>query len=175
MPKLIEKSDKDDIAKRRTVMVLEVLSGRLPVSDAIEKNAISRGTYYELESRALMAMLDALTPGTTKPGPSLSQQKDLVAAEARVEKLEQDKRRLEKLLSLTKRVLDGPMTTTSGRKRRRSRKSSKRSSSSSSPSTSEMKQTKSRRSKTTTKSTRSTSSSTPIASGEVEPSNGSEN
>ena len=34
-------------------MILEVLSGEKPVTDAIEQAKISRGHYYQLEERAL--------------------------------------------------------------------------------------------------------------------------
>jgi len=161
MPKMIEKSDKDDIAKRRTVMILDVLSGRTPVSEAIEKASISRGTYYQLESKALMAMLDALAPGETKTGPSPSMSKALTAAEDKADRLEQDKRRLERLLAMTTQVLKGPMTTKAGRRRRK--KNSKPSSPNCSPSKTASKKTRRPKQMSTPP-----SDSTPTANGEAE-------
>jgi len=160
MPKMIENSDKDDVAKQRTLMILEVLSGRLPVSDAIQKWSISRAAYYQLESRALRAMLDALTPGETKTGPSPDPDKILAAVQEKVERLEQDKRRLERLLSVTTRVIEGSKAT-GGKKRK---KGSKRSSPSSSATTASGKATK--RAK---RMSRPSGPSTPTASGEAEP------
>ncbi len=161
MPKMIESSDKDDIAKRRTVMILDVLSGRTPVSDAIEQASISRAMYYQLESKALVAMLDALTPGESKTGPSPSSNKALTTAQDRIERLEQDKRRLERLLSMTTRVLEGPMKKARGRKRKTSSTPSNDSSTNSSPSTTAKK-------KQTKRMISPPATSTPTASGEVE-------
>src|SRR6266700_3890807 len=62
--RLLEPSDLDEMARRRCLMILSVLSGEVSVSDAIEQTQISRGFYYDLEERALSAMLLALTPGT---------------------------------------------------------------------------------------------------------------
>jgi hypothetical protein len=42
LPLLIGKMNDMDIAKRRAVMILEVLSGHTPVTDAIERAKISR-------------------------------------------------------------------------------------------------------------------------------------
>jgi hypothetical protein len=158
MPKMIENSDKDDVAKRRTVMILDVLSGRMPVSEAIQKASISRPAYYQLESKALMAMLDALTPGETKTGPSPDPCKTLASVQEKVERLEQDKRRLERLLSVTTRVLKGSAKTTGGRKRKKGSKPS-------SPSSSETKVAKKKRTK---RMSSPSAPSTPTASGEAE-------
>lgn len=96
-------------------MVLSVLSGETPVTDAIAASNISRPLYYQLEERALKAMLKALTPGSeavpiTGPDPvSLRRIADL---EAKVQQLEQDKRRMDRLLYLTRKVVKtGPLTT----------------------------------------------------------------
>jgi len=158
LPKMIAKSDKDAIAKRRTIMILDVLSGRTPVTDAIARAEISRQTYYQLEMKALVGMLDALTPGETKRGPSPKAHKALEEAEQKIERLEQDKRRLERLLSMTTRVLEGPLKMAAGRKRKP--KSSKPSSKPSSATT---------KTKPSPNSNRATppEPSTPTASGEA--------
>src|SRR5688572_32482695 len=60
---LTGRPDLDDLARRRCLMVLSVLSGEKPVTTAVEELAISRGTYYQLETKAILAMLRALAPG----------------------------------------------------------------------------------------------------------------
>lgn len=113
MPRNLTAQDLDEIGRRRCLMILEVLSGRVPVTDAIAAAKISRGTYYQLE--ALAAMLTALSPSSSDSSTS-SASKEVEALQARVDKLETDKRRLERLLQLaTKVVKPGPLTTGKGR------------------------------------------------------------
>jgi hypothetical protein len=86
------------------------------VTDAITEAGISRATYYHLETRALSAMLRALGPGAeeTEDG---SPQRQVAKLEKKVKLLEQGKRRAERLLLMTRRVM-GPVktrSTTSGR------------------------------------------------------------
>jgi hypothetical protein len=112
---LLEQQDLDEIARRRCLMVMSVLSGETPVTDAITSANISRQLYYQLEERALKAMLRALTPGTeTAPitGPDPASLRRIAELEAKVHQLEQDKRRTDRLLYLTRKVVKtGPMTT----------------------------------------------------------------
>jgi hypothetical protein len=105
------------MAKRRCLLVLSVLSGERPVSDVIEEAEISRPMYYQLEERALRAMLTALTPGASEPG-ATEPAKRIAELEQRVEQLEADKRRGERLLLLTRKVLKGPMKLAVGRPRK---------------------------------------------------------
>jgi hypothetical protein len=70
--------------------------------------------YYQLEERALRAMLVALTPGATEPGAS-EPAKRIAELEKRVAHLERVKRRSERLLLLTRKVLKGPMKVSAGR------------------------------------------------------------
>jgi hypothetical protein len=112
---LKEKEELDEIAQRRTLMILEVLSGQKPVTDAIEQAKISRGHYYQLEERALKAILTAMEPGTS-PGRPPETTTRLLQLEEKVKELEADKRRLERLLSMTRKVLrPGPMKSWPGR------------------------------------------------------------
>jgi hypothetical protein len=114
---LKEKNELDEIAQRRTLMLLEVLSGQKPVTDAIAEAQISRGHYYQLEERALKAILEAMEPGAG-PGRPPETTSRLLQQEQRVKELEADKRRLERLLSMTRKVLrPGPMKTALGRPR----------------------------------------------------------
>jgi hypothetical protein len=120
-------TDLDPIARSRCLMVLSVLSGEKPVTDAIAEVGISRATYYHLETRALSAMLRALGPGAeeTEDG---SPQRQLAKLERKVKLLEQGKRRVERLLLMTRRVM-GPVktrSTTSGRGPSRSSKRRKK-------------------------------------------------
>ena len=98
------------------------------MSDAITEASVSRGTYYKLESQALRAMLAALQPGaeasSAAEGPALR----IAQLEQKVNRLEQDKRRAERLLFLTRQVVKpGPVKTAQGRPpKRRERPSSTR-------------------------------------------------
>jgi hypothetical protein len=117
---LLQRQELDEVAKRRCLMVLEVLSGAKPVTDVIGQGEMSRATYYKLEERALAAMLRALSPAA---GPDGTDGQALVTALARVEELEaklaraeRDRRRSEKLFVLTRKLVKaGPLTTGSGR------------------------------------------------------------
>lgn len=106
---LHEREDLDEMARRRCLMVLSVLSGERPVTDVIAEAQISRGTYYNLEERALKAMLVALVPGAAE-APSESPAMRIAELEKKVTLLEQHKRRGERLLLLTRKTLKrGPM------------------------------------------------------------------
>lgn len=116
LPSQLKAEDLDEIAKRRCLMLLDVLSGRVPVTDAIGQAKISRGTYYQLEAKALAAMMAAMSPAAKDGGPALVRTKEVEALEQQVKKLEMDKRRLEHLLVVTtKMVKPGPLTTGKGR------------------------------------------------------------
>lgn len=115
VPRWLAKSqDLDAIARSRCLLVLSVLSGEKAVTEAIGEAKISRPGYYALETRALRAMLTALNPlgGVRDDG-----MPDLAAASCRITelerkatKLEQDKRRAERLLLMTRKSLRrGPM------------------------------------------------------------------
>jgi hypothetical protein len=71
VPRWLSKpSDLDLVARNRVLLVLSVLSGEKPVTDAIADTGISRGFYYQLEAKALNAMLLALAPGGRQRGES---------------------------------------------------------------------------------------------------------
>ena len=81
---LMTKTDLDVVARNRVMLVLSVLSGERPVTTAIEEAGISRGFYYQLETKALNAMLLALAPGTDgEPSP------DATGLHARIKQLEE--------------------------------------------------------------------------------------
>lgn len=104
LPKWIkEKQDLDEMARRRCLLILSVLSGEKPVSDAIAESGLSRNTYYQLEEKAPEAMLAALGP--TPPGRKPDRSAEVAALQERVAKLEAEKRRAERLLLLTRKVV----------------------------------------------------------------------
>lgn len=116
VPKWLVKSTAlDAIARSRVMLVLSVLSGEVPVTDAIAQAKVSRGTYYHWETRAVKAMLAALNPmASSAPDGSA----DLSAATARIESLEatvkrltQEKRRSQRLWLLTQKTVRGPVST----------------------------------------------------------------
>jgi hypothetical protein len=117
---LLQRQELDEVAKRRCLMVLEVLSGAKPVTDVIGEGQMSRATYYKLEERALGAMLRALSPTAGTDG---TDGQSLAAALARVQELEEklakaerEGRRSQKLFVLTRKLVKaGPLTTGSGR------------------------------------------------------------
>lgn len=114
---LVQGADLDEMGKRRCLLMLSVLSGERPVSDVIEEAQISRQMYYQLEERALRAMLLALTPGASEPG-AAEPAKRIAELEQKVSQLEADKRRGERLLLLTRKVIKGPMKLAMGRPRK---------------------------------------------------------
>ena len=116
---LKEQQDLDDVARRRCLMVLSVLSGEVPVTDAIVSTGISRQLYYQLEEKALRAMLRALAPGGTSeatgtPGAD-GMLRRMAELEERTKTLEQEKRRAERMLLLTRKLMGrGPVKTGKG-------------------------------------------------------------
>jgi hypothetical protein len=115
LPKWLDLQGLDAVARARCLMVLSVLSGEKTVSDAIAEHKISRGTYYQMETRALTAVLSALnplTPWTEKSSAELSAAATRIEGLlARVEQLEQEKRRTQRLLLLTRKSIRAPVTT----------------------------------------------------------------
>jgi hypothetical protein len=96
----------DEIARRRTLLILSVLSGETTVSDAIETAQISRGTYYKLEQRALEAMVASMIPGAEDgQSQALTRQKRIEQLQGKIRRLEQERRRRDKLESLTTKIL----------------------------------------------------------------------
>ena len=120
---LTGRTDLDQVAQRRCLLILSVISGEKPVTTAIEELAISRPFYYQLETRALLAMLRALAPGaesSTNPDDATPARR-ILELEKQVTKLERENRRLERLWSLAKRLVPpGTISLGPGRPRRQS-------------------------------------------------------
>jgi hypothetical protein len=99
------------------MLVLSVLSGEKPVTTAIEEVQISRGFYYQLETKALNAMLLALAPGGDgDPSPDAAGLTARIQQlEAKLAKAEAAQRRAERLLFLQRKLAPGPIKTHRGR------------------------------------------------------------
>jgi len=93
-------------------MLLSVLSGETPVTDAIAQAKISRGTYYQLETRALNAILAAMNPlaSTSSSGESAASER-IAQLEAMLKRSAQESRRTQRLLLLTRKSIRAPVTT----------------------------------------------------------------
>lgn len=103
---LAEQPDLDELARSRCLLILSVLSGERPVSEVIEQAQLSRQRYYDLETRALNAMLRALAPGGgAESGAAASPERRISELEQQVKQLETEKRRAERLLLLTRKVM----------------------------------------------------------------------
>ena len=101
----------EDVARRRTLMILSVLSGEKPVTDAVAESGMSRMTYYQLETRALAAMVAALSPASPGRKPVVTEAARVQELEEKVQALEMEKRRAERLLFVTRRLVKpGRMT-----------------------------------------------------------------
>jgi hypothetical protein len=115
---LTKKTDLDTVARNRVLLVLAVLSGEKPVSTAIEESGISRGLYYQLETKALNAMLLALAPGSdgdASPDATGLHHRIKELTE-KVERAEQAQRRAERLLFMQRKLTTiGPVKTHRGR------------------------------------------------------------
>src|ERR1700741_2197572 len=109
---LKESQELDAVARSRCLLILSVLSGEKGGTEAIEQTGITRQTYYNLETKALHAMLTALHPmaATMANGSTQLSAAHIGMLEEKVQKLEQDKRRTERLLLLTRKSLKAPLT-----------------------------------------------------------------
>jgi hypothetical protein len=101
---LMQPSEQQAIAQRRTLMILSVLAGQKSVQEVIEEEQVSRTFYYQLEDRGLQGMLQALSPrveGVTSEHRELLQAREQIRAlSERVKSLTQRKRSAERLLRL---------------------------------------------------------------------------
>lgn len=106
-------------------MVLSVLSGEKPVTSAIQELSISRGFYYQLETRAINAMLIALTPGADSEArtDNIEAARQIAELENKIARSERDRRRVERLLFLTRKVLAPVSVKTAFRRPRRAARS----------------------------------------------------
>lgn len=111
-PNWLKHPEFDTVARSRCLMLLSVLSGERSVSEAIAEAKISRPSFYQLENRALNAMLSALNPRapTTLEGlPDASAAGRIEKLQRQVQRLEQEKRRGERLLLLMRKSIRAPV------------------------------------------------------------------
>ena len=123
---LTGRKDLDEVAQRRTILILSVLSGQTPVTTAIAEHGISRPLYYQLETKAVVAMMQALVPGASAASSpdDATPMRRIFELEAKIARLEQNNRRLERLLLLAKKVLPpGPIAMPERRGRKPGRRS----------------------------------------------------
>jgi len=101
---LMQPSEQQAIAQRRTLMILSVLAGQSSVQEVIEQEQVSRTFYYQLEDRGLAGMMKALSPrveGVTSEHRELSEAREQIRTlTERVKSLTQRKRSAERLLRL---------------------------------------------------------------------------
>ena len=101
---LMQPSEQQAIAQRRTLMILSVLAGQKSVQEVIEEERVSRTFYYQLEDRGLEGMMKALSPrieGLTSEHRELIQTRErLRRMSERMKSLMQRKRSAERLLRL---------------------------------------------------------------------------
>lgn len=112
------KSDLDAVARNRVLLVLSVLSGEKPVTSAIEEAGISRGFYYQLETKALNAMLLALAPGSDSDASpdATGLHHRIKQLEEKLAKAEAAQRRAERMLFVQRKLSSpGPVKTHRGR------------------------------------------------------------
>jgi hypothetical protein len=174
---LADRTDLNEVARNRVLLVLSVLSGEKPVTTAIEDAGISRGFYYQLETKALNAMLLALAPGADSDASP-----DATGLHHRIKQLENllvraeaAQRRAERMLFVQRKLTSpGPVKTHRGRPATtttpsmRAGRRSWRSSTTTKP--------PSRKRSTTRSTTQPASPSTPTPGGETAaPSGGTEN
>jgi hypothetical protein len=96
------------VARSRCLLILSVLSGEKPVTQAIAEAQISRPGYYQMETRALKAMLSALSPLSSTSADGAASQtatRRIAQLEQQVQKLTQDKRRAERMLLMTRKSI----------------------------------------------------------------------
>lgn len=112
---LMQPTEQQAIAQRRTLMILSVLSGQKSVQEVIEQERVSRAFYYQIEDRGLQGMLQALSPrieGVTSEHRELLQAREQMhLLSERVRSLTQRKRSAERLLRLLIKSTPARVTT----------------------------------------------------------------
>ena len=115
---LTDKPDLDEVARNRVLMFLSIISGEKTVTAAIEETGISRNLYYQLETKALNAMLLALAPGAEgDPSTDAAGYRHRISElELKLQQAEQAQRRSERLLHLHRKMTpSGPLKSRRGR------------------------------------------------------------
>lgn len=105
-----------DAARRAAVAVLQVMAGELRPSEASARLSLSVNRYYQLEARALVAMVEALEPRPR--GRRGGRDAELVRLRKAKVRAEQDATRFQALLRISQRALalSAPTLSTGGAK-----------------------------------------------------------
>ena len=113
-------------ARQIIVVVLEALSGELGTTEAAEKLGVSLSRYYQLETRALKGMLEAVEPRAR--GPQKTPEREIKALRAEKKLLAKELRRHQALLRAAHRSVGLPATgkkTASSKGRARTKRGSR--------------------------------------------------
>jgi hypothetical protein len=176
---LTDKPDLDEVARNRVLMFLSIISGEKTVTTAIEETGISRNLYYQLETKALNAMLLALAPGAEgDPSTDAAGFRNRISElEAKLQQAEHAQRRAERLLHLHRKMTPtGPLKSRRGRPPKTPTSSTRTGKKGWRSSTTAIAEKKPRKPRTPRSSTRATAPSTPPPAGvSGVPSAGSEN
>ena len=109
----LEGIQSDETAKKRVWALLQVLSGQMGVTEAAKAAVISVPRYYQLEKKALGAMLLALSPMQGRGQPM----ERLEKLQKQSEVLQEENARQKQLLRMARRLW-GPMAESEVRKRK---------------------------------------------------------
>lgn len=94
-------------ARQIAVAVLEALSGELGTTEAAAKLGISLSRYYQLETRALAGLLEAVEPRAR--GPQKTPERENKALQAEIRQLQKELRRHQALLRAAHRSVGLPL------------------------------------------------------------------
>jgi len=103
-------------ARQVLVAVLEVLAGELSTTEAASKLDVSLSRYYQLETRALKGMLQAVEPRSR--GPQKTPEREIAALRVEQKRLEKELRRHQALLRAAQRSVGLAGTKTASSKGR---------------------------------------------------------
>jgi molybdenum-dependent DNA-binding transcriptional regulator ModE len=95
--------EKDEEAKGKVSLVLEVLSGEKSISQACKETGLKPLTYYKLEERLVGAMLEAAKMPILR-GRRKSPGAEAASLAEQTEELRQEHRRIKSLVRITKRL-----------------------------------------------------------------------
>jgi molybdenum-dependent DNA-binding transcriptional regulator ModE len=94
---------KDEEAKGKVSLVLEVLSGEKSIAQACKETGLKPLSYYKLEERMVGAMLDAAKMPVLR-GRRKSPMAEATSLSQQTEELRQEHRRIKSLVRITKRL-----------------------------------------------------------------------
>lgn len=107
-------------AKASLLVILETLSGACTTGEAAERLQVSLSRYYQLETRALQGMLQALEPRPR--GPRKTKDGEIRALKARTKEVERELRRATSLLRAATRSVGVKAQRKGAAKKKRARR-----------------------------------------------------